>query len=50
MDVNMLALTEGGTERTAAEYAALFESAGLRLKAIHETESLVCVIEAVKVS
>lgn len=50
MDVNMLALTEGGTERTVAEYATLFESAGLRLKAVHETESLVCVIEAVKAS
>ena len=50
MDVNMLAMTEGGTERTAAEYAALFESAELRLKAIHETETLVCVIEVVKVS
>jgi len=48
MDINMLAITEGGTERTEAEFAALFESAGLKIRAIHETDSLVCIIEAVK--
>jgi hypothetical protein len=48
MDINMLAITEGGTERTEAEFATLFEAAGLKLRAVHETESLVCIIEAVK--
>ena len=45
MDVNMLAMTEGGKERTEAEYAALFASAGLELVAIHPTHSPVSVIE-----
>ena len=48
MDVNMLAMTEGGTERTEKEFADLFESAGLRLKAIHATPSPVSVVEATK--
>ncbi len=48
MDVNMLAMTEGGTERTEREFAELFESAGLRLKAIHQTPSPVCVVEATR--
>lgn len=48
MDVNMLAMTEGGTERTEREFAELFESAGLRLTAIHPTPSPVCVVEATK--
>ena len=46
MDVNMLAMTEGGCERTEKEFAALFASAGLRLKAIHPTPSPISVIEA----
>jgi hypothetical protein len=50
MDINMLAMTEGGTERTEAEFATLLESAGLKLEAIHPTESPVCVIEAVRAS
>ena len=41
-------MTEGGCERTEKEFAALFESAGLALKAIHPTRSPVSVVEAVK--
>jgi hypothetical protein len=48
MDVNMLAMTEGGCERTEREFAALFKSAGLKLAAIHPTPSPVCVVEAAK--
>lgn len=48
MDVNMLAMTEGGCERTEKEYAELFGKAGLRPNAIHPTRSPVSVIEAVK--
>ena len=48
MDVNLLAMTEGGCERTEREFAALFESAGLALKAIHPTRSPVSVVEVVK--
>ena len=47
-EANMLAMTEGGTERTLAEFAALFESAGLKLETIHQTEGMMSVIEAVK--
>jgi len=48
MDVNMLAMTEGGCERTESEYAALFESAGLRLIAVHPTDSIASIIEGVR--
>ena len=48
MDINMLAMTEGGCERTEKEFGALFASAGLELRAIHPTPSLVSVVEAVK--
>ena len=48
MDVNLLAMTEGGCERTEKEFTALLESAGLALKAIHPTRSPVSVVEAVK--
>ena len=46
--VNMLAMTEGGTERTQAEFAALFASAGFALVAVHPTASPVSIIEARK--
>jgi hypothetical protein len=46
MDVNMLAMTEGGTERTESEFVELLEAAGLRLQAIHPTPSPVFLIEA----
>jgi hypothetical protein len=42
----MLALTVGGKERTAAEFADLFRSAGLRLERIVPTKSPVNVLEA----
>jgi O-methyltransferase domain/Dimerisation domain len=45
-DVNMLAVT-GGRERTRAEFAALFETAGLALNQVIPTPALVSVIEAV---
>lgn len=48
MDVNMLAMTEGGCERTEREFAALFASAGLRLHAIHPTPSPISIVEAVR--
>ncbi|MCA8912829.1 MAG: methyltransferase [Planctomycetes bacterium] len=48
MDVNMLAMTEGGCERTEAEYAELFSKAGLKLNGIHPTPSPVSVVEAIK--
>ena len=48
MDVNMLAMTEGGCERTQAEFETLFGTAGLRLVAIHPTKGDVCVIEAAR--
>ena len=48
MDVNMLAMTEGGCERTEREFAELFASAGLKLAAIHSTPGPMCVVEAVK--
>ena len=47
LDIVMLALTEGGQERTEKEYAELFEKAGYRLEQIIPTETPVSVIEAV---
>ena len=47
LDVVMLVHTEGGQERTAKEYAELFEKAGYRLNQVIPTESPVSVIEAV---
>jgi hypothetical protein len=46
LDIEMLAMTVGGKERTADEFSDLFASAGLRLVRIVETESPVCVLEA----
>ena len=48
MDLNMLAMTEGGSEQTEEEFAALFSSAGLELNAIHATNSPMSVVEAVR--
>ncbi|HZI19829.1 MAG TPA: methyltransferase [Pyrinomonadaceae bacterium] len=45
-DVHMMVMT-GGQERTAEEYARLFERAGFRLTRVVETESQMAVIEAV---
>ena len=44
-DINMLVLTQGGRERTEAEFGDLFASAGLRLTRIVPTASHVSVIE-----
>jgi hypothetical protein len=46
LDIEMLAMTVGGKERTATEFSDLFASAGLRLVRIVETGSPVCVLEA----
>ncbi len=48
MDVNMLAMTEGGCERTESEFRELFSRAGLRLDKIEPTKGTVCVIQAVR--
>jgi hypothetical protein len=48
MDVNMLTVTEGGSERTEREFTELFSAAGLKLGKIHPTQGPVSVIEAVK--
>jgi hypothetical protein len=45
-DIEMLALTVGGKERTAAEFGELFSSAGFKLTRVIETQSPVCVLEA----
>lgn len=46
LDMEMLALTIGGRERTADEFKDLFSSAGLRLTGVFRTESPVCILEA----
>ncbi len=46
LDIEMLVCTRGGKERSAAEFARLFESAGLKLVSITPTETPVCLIEA----
>ena len=46
LDIEMLACTVGGKERTEREFAELFTAAGLRLERIVPTASPVCVIEA----
>jgi hypothetical protein len=46
LDIEMLVCTPGGKERTAAEFAQLLESAGLRLIGIKPLPSPVCLLEA----
>ena len=46
LDIEMLVCTVGGRERSPAEFAALFASAGLQLAGIKQTQSPVCLIEA----
>ncbi len=48
LDIEMLVMTVGGKERTEAEFAELFASAGLRLNRIVPTTRPIAVIEAVK--
>jgi hypothetical protein len=47
-DINMLAMTEGGTERTEREFADLFAASGLRLAGVRPLPAPVGVVEAVK--
>jgi hypothetical protein len=46
LDVEMLVMTPGGKERTTAEFAVLFESAGLELVRAQTTPGPICLIEA----
>jgi hypothetical protein len=48
LDINMLALT-GGRERTKADFAALFEHAGLKLKKVHATACQLSIVEGVEI-
>jgi SAM-dependent methyltransferase len=45
IDIVMLAVT-GGLERTQAQFAALFEAAGLRLERVIPTKAAIAIIEA----
>ncbi len=47
MDLNMLVLTRGGRERTAAEYHALFEASGFELSRIIATPSEMSLLEGI---
>ena len=46
LDIEMLALTGGGRERTVGEFTALLGAAGLKLERIVPTHSPMCLIEA----
>jgi len=46
LDLEMLALTVGGRERTEAEFSELFASAGLKLTRVFRTTTPMCVLEA----
>lgn len=48
MDLNMLVMT-GGKERTANEYAELFEKTGFRLTNVYPTPSPMQIVEAVRI-
>jgi hypothetical protein len=47
MDLNMLAMTDGGCERSLAEYDTLLNEAGLRRTAVHSGDSPQSIIEAI---
>ena len=47
LDINMM-VGPGGLERTRAEFAALFASAGLKLVKVHPTKSPLSVLEAAR--
>ena len=49
LDLNKVVMTEGGRERTPAEYALPLERAGLRLSGITPTPAPTGVVEAVAV-
>jgi hypothetical protein len=46
LDIEMLALTVGGRERTVEEFRELFQSAGLRLARVVRTKTAFCILEA----
>ena len=48
IDIEMLAMTEGGVERTEDEFHDLFDSAGLSLDRVIPTEGFMSVLEASK--
>jgi hypothetical protein len=48
LDLEMLVMTQGGKERTEAEYRKLLGDAGWRLNRIVETQSATSVIEAIR--
>lgn len=48
-DINMLIMSDGGCERTEAEYRTLFERAGFKLTKIFPTQSDANVIEGIRV-
>ncbi len=48
MDLEMLAMTPGGRERTETEFRTLFERAGLVLTRVVPTDSVVSIIEGRK--
>jgi O-methyltransferase domain len=50
LDLEMLALTVGGKERTVEEFKELFASAGLKLTRVIPTTTPFCIIEAVPAS
>ena len=45
LDIEILALTVGGRERTLSEFHELFKSAGLRLERVVRTTTAFCVLE-----
>ena len=47
LDLEMLAMTTGGRERTEHEFAALLQASGLRMTRIVPTHSAVSIVEAV---
>jgi enamine deaminase RidA (YjgF/YER057c/UK114 family) len=47
MDLAMLALSEGGRERSVAEFDTLLRAAGLKRTSVVTTDSPLAVIEAV---
>jgi hypothetical protein len=47
IDVHMLAVTEGGRERSAAEIAAILEQAGLRPSGVRHTAGDLALVEAI---
>jgi hypothetical protein len=46
LDIEMLVMTPGGKERTTAEFAVMFEAAGLELVQARTTPGPICLIEA----